>query len=592
MTECIISKNENPSTISYKLFGCNMELTRKTGFGGIYAQMLNNRKFFAHEEADVCGWEYDDNALFSTETTLSNCNSNFFVVPAGAYIKTAEDNTVYLHCGREYELAVNVSGKGALKLCLGDSFEYTFEVDSTAAKRVSVKLALQQPAEDITLYIQGVEGKVNIYSASLMPCDHFHNMRRDVVECLKEIAPAQLRFPGGCFSDHYDWKDALKDPDERKPIDGKEMPFLLRDTYHQDAVELSVDDFVALCDYVGAAPELTVRMITPMQEALDLVEYCNGSADTKWGKVRQQRGYDAYNIKEWYIGNEIYTFGKELAKDPVLAAQRTNEYIAAMKKISPDIVTIATCITELPHWNDPYFEGTQSTVDRYSFHYYLTCEFRKDWGHLDDDKVLGVVDNAMLPELTKTYNLIQSAKSDVKPAISYDEWNYAWGVSGSCHMMISNALVFNFLCRDAHKYNIEKSLFFHPVNEGMVKVTKQAACIDTSGELMKQYMSFRAAQRLDVERTADSDYPIDLAAATKDGATLVSAINKNVKAEQKLCLKGLQAKGKSVTVKTIVPDEFSAQCNTFKWQNKAFVAKQDELELILPPAAISYITIE
>ena len=35
---------------------------------------------------------------------------------------------------------------------------------------------------------------------------------------------------------------------------------------------MSVDDFMALCAYVGAAPELTVRMITPMQEALDLVE--------------------------------------------------------------------------------------------------------------------------------------------------------------------------------------------------------------------------------------------------------------------------------------------------------------------------------
>lgn len=592
MTECIIKKSDNPSIISHRLFGCNMELTRTTGFGGIYAQMLNNRKFYAHNEADVCGWEYDDNALFSTETELSNCQSNFFVIPEGAYVKTAEDNTVYLDCGREYELAVNVSGKGALKLCLGNVYEYELEVDTDKAIRISTAVTLQQPAQDISLCIKATNGKVNLFSASLLPADHFHNMRRDVVECLKEIAPAQLRFPGGCFSDHYDWKNALKDTDERTPVDGKEMPFLLRNTYNQDTMELSVDDFMALCAYVGAAPELTVRMITPMQEALDLVEYCNGSANTKWGKIRQDRGYDAYNVKEWYIGNEIYTFGKELAKDPVLAAQRTKEYVDEMKKISPDIVTIATCITELPHWNDPYFEGTNGFIDRYSFHYYLTCEFRKDWGHLDDAKVLGTVDNYMLPELTKTYNLIKSAKGEVKPAISYDEWNYAWGVSGNCHMMISNALVFNFLCREADKYNIEKSLFFHPVNEGMVKVTKQTACIDTSGELMKQYMSFRGAERLALERTADSDYPVDLAAATKDGKVLVSAINKNVKAEQTLTIKGALAAGKTVTVKQIIPDEFSQQCNTVTWQNKTFVAAEDTLELALAPAAIAFITIE
>lgn len=592
MTEYIIKTTDNPSTISHKLFGCNMELTRTTGFGGIYAQMINNRKFYAHEEADVCGWEYDDNALYSTETELSNCQSNFFVLPEGSYVKTAEDNTVYLDCGREYELAVNVSGKGALKLCLGDAFEYEFEVDSDKALRISTAVTLQQPAEDIALCIKATNGKVNLFSASLLPADHFHNMRRDVVECLKEIAPAQLRFPGGCLSDHYDWKDALKDPDERKPIDGHEMPFLLRNTYHQDAVEMSVDDYMALCAYVGAEPELTVRMIVPMQEAVDLVEYCNGSAETKWGKVRQDRGYDAYNVKEWYVGNEIYDFGKELAKDPVLAAQRTKEYIDAMKAVSPDIVTIATCVTERPYWNDDYFKGTNSFVDRYSFHYYLTCEFRKDWGHLDDDKVLGVVDNYMLPELTKTYNLIQTANQEVKPAISYDEWNYAWGVTGSCHMMMSNALVYNFLCREADKYNIAKSLFFHPVNEGMVLVTKKGACLDTSGELMKQYMPFRDATRLSVERTADSDYPVDLAAATKDDKVLVSAINKNVKAEQVLTLKGINAKGKTVTVKQMVPDEFSQQCNTLKWKNKTFVATEDTLELALAPAAIAFITIE
>ena len=490
-------------------------------------------------------------------------------------------------------MALYASGTGTIKFCFYDGCEKTFEVDSKTAVKLSFRFVSQKLEEEAPLRVECISGKVSVYSVSLLPADHFHNMRRDVVELLKSIAPAQLRFPGGCFADHYDWKESLKEPDLRTPIDGTEKPFLLRNTYHQDCFEISVDDFMALCKYVGAIPELTVRMVNAdMQEAVDLLEYCNGGGDTKWGSVREERGHGAYNVKEWYVGNEIYSFGHELTKDGKYAAEETNRYITAMKAVDPDIVTAATCYTELPNWNDDYVKGTDAFADRYSYHYYLTCEFRKDWKNTPKDMVLGVVENGLLPGLIKTCELIDSLPNKDAHTVSFDEWNYAWGVNGSTEMMICNALVFNFLCRDADKYNVGKSLFFHPINEGMIAVQKDGAYLDTTGEAMKLYMSHRGAERLCVEAQSNGEYPVDMAASQKNGKVFMTAINKNTDNAQTVCIKGPELAGRKVTVTAIVPDKFGFDCDTFKWENAVLEHDGSCIIYEIPPAAIAAISVE
>lgn len=254
-------------------------------------------------------------------------------------------------------------------------------------------------------------------------------MRRDVVECLKELAPAALRFPGGCLADHYSWKDGLLPVDCRPPIDGREKEFLLRNSYHQDAYEVNIDDFMELCRYVGAQPELTVRLVNaPMQEAVDLVEYCNGAADTHWGALRESRGYAAFQVKNWYVGNEIYMFGHEFTQDGEAAAQATNACIQAMRQVDPTIQTTVTSFSLRPWWNDVYMEKTAPLADFYSYHYYLACQFDPWWQKVTEDMVVNVVENGLLPELEKTWARIQALPAGRHHAVSFDEWNYAWGV--------------------------------------------------------------------------------------------------------------------------------------------------------------------
>ena len=62
-----------------------------------------------------------------------------------------------------------------------------------------------------------------------------------------------------------------------------------------------------MVQYIGAEPMICVRWTgkTP-QDAADEIEYFNGNADTKWGRMRAKNGHPApYHVKYWQIGNEI-----------------------------------------------------------------------------------------------------------------------------------------------------------------------------------------------------------------------------------------------------------------------------------------------
>ena len=46
-----------------------------------------------------------------------------------------------------------------------------------------------------------------------------NGIRLDIIEALKKLKIPVLRWPGGCFADHYHWKDAIGPKNQRKPIE-------------------------------------------------------------------------------------------------------------------------------------------------------------------------------------------------------------------------------------------------------------------------------------------------------------------------------------------------------------------------------------
>lgn len=129
---------------------------------------------------------------------------------------------------------------------------------------------------------------------------------------MKEAGVSQIRWAGN-FSSHYHWMDAVGE----KQLRPKKINFAwggIEDNGHGTA------EFVNLCRKAGAEPVIGVNMGsgTP-EEAMNWVEYCNGSGGTYYADLRISHGYqEPFHVKYWCLGNEMYAqwqFGSLNAED-------------------------------------------------------------------------------------------------------------------------------------------------------------------------------------------------------------------------------------------------------------------------------------
>ena len=151
--------------------------------------------------------------------------------------------------------------------------------------------------------------------------------RPDVVAALKAMTPGVIRF-GGSSLEVFEWDKCIGSWDTRVPY--TTMPWRgLEPNF------VGVEEFVQLCQYVGAEPLVCVRWTgrTPTDAAAE-VEYFNGGPQTRWGKVRAQNGHAApYGVKYWQIGNEI--------GGPQYDAS-VRAFAEAMRKVDPTLKVLSS----------------------------------------------------------------------------------------------------------------------------------------------------------------------------------------------------------------------------------------------------------
>ena len=66
-----------------------------------------------------------------------------------------------------------------------------------------------------------------------------------------------------------------------------------------------IEEFLQFCEAAHIEPAFAINIDETPEDAADMVEYLNGSATTRWGKVRAQNGHPRpYNVRTIEIGNE------------------------------------------------------------------------------------------------------------------------------------------------------------------------------------------------------------------------------------------------------------------------------------------------
>ena len=209
-------------------------------------------------------------------------------------------------------------------------------------KKYEIELTAEKTVRGAQFVITAdVPGIYDFDLISMMPEDAVAGVfRKDLFDALLAMKPGFIRFPGGCIiegvslENRYQWKRTVGPLEKRKIIpnlwaydDNREKgPRSHRDTdsHYTQSYGIGFYEYFLLCEMLGAAPlpvlnigaacqfrsHEKVAVTDPafteyIQDALDLVEFANGAADTVWGKLRAEMGHpEPFDLRMIGVGNE------------------------------------------------------------------------------------------------------------------------------------------------------------------------------------------------------------------------------------------------------------------------------------------------
>jgi alpha-N-arabinofuranosidase len=211
------------------------------------------------------------------------------------------------------------------------------------------------------------KGTVWLDQASLIPDDAVAGVRRDVLERVRALRPAFIRWPGGNVAQDYHWQWGVG-PREQRPT-WVNMSW----GNEPEPSDFGTDEFVAFSRAVGAEPSLTVnvegRGATP-EEAAAWVEYCNGAASSRYGALRAANGHpQPFGVKFWEIGNEIWGAWVRGHSDASTYARNFQRYHAAMRAVDSTIRFIAVGDNDMA-WNRTLLAMAGRNIDYLAIHHY------------------------------------------------------------------------------------------------------------------------------------------------------------------------------------------------------------------------------
>ncbi|MEA2598564.1 MAG: alpha-L-arabinofuranosidase [Thermomicrobiales bacterium] len=247
---------------------------------------------------------------------------------------------------------------------------------------------------------------------------HEAGFRRDLLDALRAMPVPLLRWPGGCYADHYHWRDGIGPPAERPRRLGMSCGLQV-----EDDNGLGTHEFLRLCALLGAEPYLTgnVGTGTP-QELCDWVEYCNSALDTTLARERVANGAPApFGVRLWGVGNENWGCGGNY--DAASYAREYRRYVTMLRHVDSSAELVVCGYDDA--WNQELLETLgkhTSLVDHLSIHSY--------WIHggpeiaFDDRQYDTLLAEARATEtfVARTAALLDELPGGRRIGVALDEW--------------------------------------------------------------------------------------------------------------------------------------------------------------------------
>jgi alpha-L-arabinofuranosidase len=136
-------------------------------------------------------------------------------------------------------------------------------------------------------------------------------VRNDVIQALKDLKVPNLRWPGGCFADAYQWKDGIGPKGNRPKMVNVWWGGITEDN------SFGTHDFLDLCERIGAEPYLAGNVGSgTVKDLSDWVSYVNIPSGSPMSELRKQNGREKpWNVKLWGVGNEAWGCGGNMTAE-------------------------------------------------------------------------------------------------------------------------------------------------------------------------------------------------------------------------------------------------------------------------------------
>ncbi|MGN6197044.1 alpha-L-arabinofuranosidase C-terminal domain-containing protein [Humibacter sp.] len=374
MTTITIDDAATGTPISADLWGAFLEDLNHAADGGLYAELIQNRSFryeanpVPNAEGEnwngVSCWRLDHPENSSLTQPSPGAPAVFAATSAGARLINNGFDRIPFVAGAGYRyrvIARAVDGlQHRIRLSVLDGTSVRAEVEAGTAdaswRCLEGELSASATCDGSLGMSLAEPGAIELRFVSLFPLDTFggrrNGLRRDLAEAIEELRPRFLRFPGGCLAHGYGLANLYRWKSTLGPVEDREEQFNIWG-YHQ-SMGLGYLEYFEFCEDIGAKPLPVVpagvccqnspggqhavpedEMDAYIQDVLDLIEWANGSAESRWGSVRVRDGHpQPFGLEYLGIGNED--------EQTDLFRDRFDRIARAVRAAHPDIRIVGT----------------------------------------------------------------------------------------------------------------------------------------------------------------------------------------------------------------------------------------------------------
>lgn len=563
-----IDAAQTASPVSKYVFGMFIEHIGKTMYGPLWAEMLDDRKFYfpinsseaepKQQRRGFPGMEMRkwrpvgpdaDISLDSEKPFSGNHSPRVQLDPATPH--GIRQSGMALVKGKQYVGHIWLRGtpgsrvKVALIWGADGTDRQTVSIPALSPAYTKYALHFTAPVDsgDAALEIVGTGGGTfHIGAVSLMPADNIDGFRPDTIALLRQIKSGFWRF-GGNYTSNYSWYDAVGDRD-RRPSD---WDYAWNQMQTND---IGPDEFAEFCKLIGVEPYISVNAgLGDAHSAAQEVEYMNGATTSPMGALRAKNGHAApYRVRFWNIGNEPWGSWQIGRTDLKYFMLKHNDFAKEMRSVDPSIILIASGEMledgQVPGPLRSKYVG--NLAGAYGSDFDWTGGFLKDcWGNFDgiaehwyarpgqrydvdkaknlpadkpNDDAFDKIDQTTLEYARYPANIVRSkaeewqgyqqrfpATLQKKTFLSIDEYAYFGGNFGRA-ADLQQTLAYGMLFNEMLRHTDFLTMAAHTMGTSTLDFNRTASTLNTLGLVFKMYSTY-FPESIPVEVSGNSPQP-------------------------------------------------------------------------------------